>query len=284
MKKLMFALVAAASVCAYAESETELEKQDAPIFWGFSSWGFYSGYQLYGNLVNCEPVIQSYSELNANLPWDLGHVGFAVFMNSDLTGQRGDTYRRAFNEMDPMIHWEKTFWFDDNQTWGLDYRTWFCWYIYPNDSDRPYGGTKTTWDWDHTISLVNPYVTPYVTWIREYSKGANLLDFGLRRPTQITDEFSICPSASFIWREAQYCWCFPTAGTFQNQANSGIATMRLELDANYQICSWFGIWAKVAYCCTVDPDLRDVQDVSSGNNYAKHSDFAWGGVGVCLSF
>jgi len=296
MKKLAWGVIAAtAAFTLVAEDQTsanparkqrvteiqneieETGKFDKPLVWGFTSWGVLSGYQLYGNLVNCEPVIQGYSEFNINLPADLGYVGVASFMNNDLTGQRHASMRRAFNEMDPIVHWEKIFFFDDDKTWGLDYRTWFMWYIYPGSS------IHTTWDWDHSLTLVNPYVMPYITWVREYSEGANLIEFGLKRPTQLTDNFSITPSANFVWREAQYCWCFPTAGFTQN-ANSGLGTMRLQLDCNYQITSWFSVWGKIAYCCTLDPDLRDIQDDSSGADYAKYGDYAWGGVGVCLSF
>jgi len=292
MKKCMIAAMALMTACAFAEESTDkkaeapaaVEKQEAPILWGFLSYGFYSGYQLYGNLVNSDPTLQGYAELNANLPWqigpmdDLGFFGFGVWSNTDLTDRRRNLgYMRAFNEWDPNVHWEKTFWFDDDKEWGLDYRTWFVWYIYPNSN------TDTTWDWDHSFALVNPYVTPYVTWVREYSQGANLIEFGLRRPTQFGDSFSICPSANFVWREAQYVWCFPTAG-FTEFADSGVATMRLQLDATYMFTSWFGLWAKVAYCCTLDSDLRDIQDHSHGNDYSRHGDFAWGGVGLCFNF
>ena len=275
IKKLMVAVAAMSAFSVFAEGE--LVEDKAPVVWGFASYGIYSGYQLYGNLVNCEPTLQGYGEVNVNLPADFGYIGGGLWSNTDLTGQRHMSYQRAFNEYDPNVHWEKTFWFDDDKTWGLDYRTWFVWYIYPGSR------TKTTWDWDHTLSLVNPYVTPYITWVREYSEGANLIEFGLRRPTQITDAFSICPSINFVWREAQYSWCFPTAG-FTTHANSGLATMRLQLDATYMFNSWFGIWGKVAYCCTVDEDLRDIQDQEVGAAYSKYSDFAWGGVGICVNF
>ena len=281
MKKLMFAVAASAAMLSYAdtvkEESKELEKQEAPILWGFANYGFYSGYQLYGNLVNCEPTLQGYGEVNFNLPCDLGYAGVGLWSNTDLTSQRHKSYQQAFNEYDPNFHWDKTFWLDDDCTWGINYHTWFVWYIYPNSN------THSTWDWDHTVSLLNPFVTPYITWVHEYSENSNLIEFGLRRPTQISDNFSICPSANFVWREAQYYWCFPTAG-FSTHANSGIATMRLQLDANYQVNSWFSIWGKVAYCCTVDDDLRHIQDHCSGADYAKYSDFAWGGVGIAVNF
>jgi len=296
MKKMILGVAAAAAACTLVAEDqssanparkqmvTEIQKEvaetgtfDKPIVWGFTSWGFMSGYQLYGNLVNSEPTIQGYSEFNINLPWDLGYVGAAAFMNNDLTGMRHQTLRRAFNEMDPICHWEKVFFFNEDKTWGLDYRTWFMWYIYPDTA------IDTTWDWDHTFTLINPYVHPYITWVREYSQGANLIEFGLKRPTQVTDCFSVTPSANFVWREAQYNWCFPTAGFTQN-AGSGIATMRLQVDCNYQFTSWFSVWAKVAYCCTLDPELRDIQEDCGPADYGKYGDFAWGGVGICLCF
>jgi len=54
MKKLMMAALAAAAMTAFAEDE----ETEAPIFWGFGNYGLYSGYQLYGSLVNPEPTLQ----------------------------------------------------------------------------------------------------------------------------------------------------------------------------------------------------------------------------------
>ena len=70
MKKLMIvaAVLTADVVCAQeAETKTEnaeakpvLEKSDDPIVWGSGNYGMYSGYQLYGSLVNSEPTMQGY--------------------------------------------------------------------------------------------------------------------------------------------------------------------------------------------------------------------------------
>lgn len=301
MKKLLVAACAAAAMVAIAEENKdapEAEIESAPIVWGFGNYGLYSGYCLYGSLVNSEPVAQGYAELNFNIPANLGYLGLGVWSNCDLTPRRGRGNRvfinsptddknlvGGFNEWDFNVHWGKTFWFNDDQTWGLDYRTWFVWYWYPPHDG--YGHTHTTWDWDHSFSLLNPYVTPYITWVREYTKGANLLEFGLRRPTEIdaVEGLTLTPSINFIWREQQYNWCFPTGfGSCQN-CNSGIATLRIQLDAIYPITEHFGLFAKIAYCSIIDPDLRrNIDDELDPAAYGATKDFVWGGIGVTFNF
>ena len=101
MKKLMVAAMTAAAFAAFADepapqdaapqetpaNEAEVEEDGAPLIWGFGSTGIYSGYQLYGSLLNSEPTWQTYAEGNLNLPWDIGSVGVGVWFNSDLTKQ-----------------------------------------------------------------------------------------------------------------------------------------------------------------------------------------------------
>ncbi len=293
MKKLLIAMCAAASMCAYAASEVE-STNDEPVddglpIWGFGNYGIYSGYQLYGSLVNREPTLQGYFELNVNIPWDLGYLGAGVWNNSDLTCERKNNYGRIFNEFDFNVHWGKTFWFDDEKTWGLDYRASVVWYYYPHhlyQRNKPYGKTDTTMDFNHSFALVNPYVIPYINVVREYHENkANLLQFGVRKPWQVTDNFQLCPILEFVWRESRYNWCFPTGfGETNGGTNSGIATMKLELDATYMFTPNIGIFAKVAYCSIIDPDLRDNCDVLDRHAYGECKDFAWGGVGLTFSF
>ena len=88
MKKLMVAVcLAGACVASAAEkaenSETaaqgaQTEESSGLTLWGFGSYGIYSGYQLYGSLVNSEPTLQGYLEGNANMVIkgvDLGYLG-----------------------------------------------------------------------------------------------------------------------------------------------------------------------------------------------------------------
>lgn len=284
MKKLMMAALAAAAMTAFAEDE----ETEAPIFWGFGNYGLYSGYQLYGSLVNPEPTLQGYAEGNANLSWDgtaLGYLGIGVWSNTDLTDRRRSSYGKAFNEWDFNVHYGYTYWFDDEQTWGLDYRTSVVWYYYPHRRHHHMGrSTATTMDWVHSFALKNPFVEPFFDWVHEYHENnADLLQFGLRRRCAVTDAFSLTPSATFVYRDHRYNWCFPTAG-FTEFHNGGLATAKLMLEANYQITDNFGLFAKVAFCTTMDKDLRDASDHSHGGNYGKYKDFAWGGVGVTFNF
>lgn len=311
MKKLLIAACAATAFSAFAEEKSdaaakpaekavEAEVADAPsapILWGFFNYGIYSGYQLYGSIVNTEPTMQSYGEINANLSWDgtdLGYLGFGLWHNNDLTGKRNATLRRAFNEFDFNIHWQKTFWLDDDSTWGLTYRTWVCWYFYPHTgAHRP--NTRTSFDWDHSLELTNPYLIPYVTWVHEYEISyGNLLVFGVKKPWQITDDFSVCPFLELVWRDNRYGWCFSNFGSDPDgsRTDAGLATLKLELDATYQICSWLSVFAKVAYCQNLDRHLRDnanfvnnpATDYCGGAAYGRYNEFCWGGVGLCVNF
>lgn len=309
MKKMVMAIAASSAILVYADGEAtpvidsqskeisaaEVEREDAPILWGFASYGFYSGYQLYGSIVNTEPTLQGYGEINFNLPFevgamdDLGHFGGGIWSNTDLTGKRDHSYRRAFNEFDFNIHWQKTFWFDDDKTWGLTYRPYVVWYYYEKTSHR--SGTRTTFDFDHYFQLDNPYLIPYVNVVHEYLQShGNLVQFGVKKPFQITDEFSLCPSIEFVWRDQRYNWCFSNYGldeNFQAQA-AGLATMKLQLDATYMFTPNFGVFAKVAYCQNIDEHLRESADVAGqspyGDAYGRYNEFCWGGVGICVNF
>ena len=121
MKKLMVAAVTAAVFAAFADEpkpaaqnaeaqteaeEAETEEDGAPLFWGFGSTGIYSGYQLYGDLLNSEPTWQTYAEGNINLPWDIGSVGVGIWLNSDLTDKRNGQYGKWFNEQDYNVHFD----------------------------------------------------------------------------------------------------------------------------------------------------------------------------------
>ncbi len=309
MKKLLLTAAVAAAGFAFAEEAAktanheaepapQVEEKDDPLFWGFGNYGIYSGYQLYGSLLNSEPTLQGYLEANINLSvkgWDLGYLGIGAWCNTDLTDKRRDLYGKAFNEWDPNVHYGKTFWFDDEDKWGLDYRTSIVWYYYPHGRGHDYNSrgqghfqyghdTMTTMDWNHSFAFVNPFVTPFLDWIHEYHENnADLLQFGLKRVCGVTDAFTLTPSVTFVYRDHRYNWCFPTAG-WTGTHNGGIATAKLMLEANYQVCDHFGLFAKVAYCSIVDHDLRDAAEHGSGGDYGQYKDYAWGGLGVTVNF
>jgi hypothetical protein len=322
MKKLLIAACATASFCAFAqeevapvapvvEAETPVVEAEAPVaveeapapvateeatdtlIWGFGNYGVYSGYQLYGSLVNSEPTAQGYAEVNFNIKCDdrdFGYLGVGIWSNSDLTDKRRGSYGQAFNEWDFNLHWGKTFWFDDEKTWGLDYRTSLVWYWYPHHRNSTFVApghslkTSTTMDWNHSFALVNPFLTPFLDWVHEYHENnADLLQFGVRRAFALSDEFTLTPSVAVVYRDHRYNWCFPTAG-FTEFHNGGLATAKFQIDANYQISENFGLFAKVAFCTTLDKDLRDASDHGSGADYGKYKDFVWGGVGVTFNF
>ena len=284
----------ATAICTFAETEAvesaRLEREETPILWGFANYGIYSGYMLYGSLVNPEPVLEGYAEINGNLHFgdiDFGYLGVGLWSNSDLTGRRAASYRRAFNEWDFNVHWGRTFWFDDANTWGIAYLTSFVWYWYPNTGGRPNGGTHTTMDWDHSFELVNPYVVPFLNVEHEYHEtDGTLLEFGLKKGVPVSETISLTPSATLVWRNTNYGWCFPHYGLDENgnKINSCFATIRLMLEASWKFTDNFGLFAKVAYCSIVDDDLRDAADIAQGDDYGKYKDFAWGGVGVTLEF
>ena len=302
MKRLLFLVAAAVTGLAFADDAAKTqtsedkdgkaveleERDDTPWFWGFGNYGMYSGYQLYGSLLNSEPTLQGYVEGNLNLSWDdwdFGYLGIGLWSNTDLTDKRRASYGKAFNEWDPNVHWGKTFWFNDDRTWGLDYRTSIVWYYYPHRRhNKLYGSTPTTMDWNHSFALVNPFIVPFIDVVHEYHESdGNLLQFGLKRACSVTDRFSLTPSATFVWRNSHYNWCFPTAG-FTEFHGSGLATMKLMLEGNYQITEHFGIFAKVAYCQVLDDDLRDAAEHGSGADYGQYKQFVWGGFGLSFNF
>ena len=307
MKKLMFTVLAVSAAVAFAAEEkkdgkAELVEQSAPIFWGFGNYGLYSGYQLYGSLLNNEPTLQGYFEGNMNLSWDdldLGYLGLGIWSNTDLTRRRSGSFGNchtdivgepgigdAFNEWDFNIHWGRTFWFDDENSVGLTYRMSFVWYYYPGKYyQHIHPGTFTTFDWNHYFELTNPYVIPYINVVHEYlQSGGNLLQWGLKKPFQITDKLAVCPFIEMVWRDKDYNWCFPTQfGATKDPA--GIASLKVELDTTYQLTENFGLFAKVAYCSIIDPHLRgNCHDTLESDDYGENSDFAWGGVGVTFNF
>ncbi len=293
MKKLIIAALAASSFWLYAEEKAAEEPVDdtkSPVsFWGFGNYGMYSGYQLYGSLVNSEPTLEGYLEGNLQFAagdFDLGYLGIGVWSNTDLTDKRRRSYGKAFNEWDPNVHYGRTFWFDDEQKWGLDYRTTIVWYYYPHRRhEHLWGKTDTTMDWNHSFALKNPFVTPFLDWVHEYHENnADLLQFGVKRDFAVLDDrLTLTPSVTFVYRDHRYNWCFPTAG-FTEFHNGGLATMKWMLEANYKITDNFGIFAKAAYCSVIDPDLRDAADHGSGADYGQYKDYAWGGLGVTVNF
>ena len=313
MKKLMVAAVTAAVFAAFADEpkpaaqnaaaqneaeEAETEEDDAPLFWGFGSTGIYSGYQLYGSLLNSEPTWQTYAEGNLNLPWDIGSVGVGLWFNSDLTDKRHGLYGKAFNELDPNIHFDHTFWFDDDKTWGLAYRTEVVWYYYPHHRGHhgpwsPRGrsrnsqnsvSTFTTMDWNHYFELKNPFVTPYFKWVHEYHENkANLFLGGLKKTVGITDDISITPTWELVYRSHRYNWCFATDG-WEELHGSGMASSRLGFDLNWQFAEHFGLFAKLYWCHTMDHSLRHAAENGSGGDYGQYKDFAWGGIGLTWNF
>ena len=289
------AIVAVAE--APAPETSEEEDTGAPVIWGFGNYGIYSGYQLYGSMVNSEPTLQGYAEVNANLracDMDLGYAGVGVWSNTDLTDKRRASYGKAFNEWDPNLHWGKTFWFDDERTWGLDYRTSFVWYYYPhhrNSTEVAPGHTlktATTMDWNHSFALNNPYVTPFVTWVHEYHENkANLWEMGLRKQVTVGDKLSLVPQMVWVYRSSRYNWCFPTRGFSKDPAayhGSGFATVKLGIDATYMITDHIGLFAKVYWCHLYDHSLRNEAENSHGAAYGQYKDFAWGGTGVTVNF
>jgi hypothetical protein len=308
MKKLMVAAMTATAFAAFADepkaenkAPVEAEQaESAPLIWGFGSTGIYSGYQLYGSLLNSEPTWQTYAEGNINLPWDIGSVGVGVWFNNDLTDKRRGLYGKAFNEYDPNVHFDRTFWFDDDKTWGLAYRTEVVWYIYPHHRGHHFWtqwqmgrrghfqssvSTFTTMDWNHYFELKNPYVTPYFKWVHEYHENkANLWLAGLKKTIGITDDISITPTFETVYRSHRYNWCFPTAGWDDATHGSGFASQRIGFDLNWQLAANFGVFAKLYYCHIYDHSLRSAADRGFGNDYGQYKDFAWGGVGVTWNF
>ena len=142
-------------------------------------------------------------------------------------------------------------------------------------------------DWNHSFALLNPFVVPFIDVVHEYHESdGNLLQFGLKKTVAVSDAFSLTPAITFVWRNRNYGWCFPNYGLDSNfeKINSCLATMKIGVDANYQITEHIGLFAKVAYCSIIDKDLRDAAEFASGADYGQYKDFVWGGVGVSVNF
>lgn len=308
MKRLMMAAFAAAAFTAFADApgdeapdggaSPELEEEeDAPLVWGFGSTGVYSGYQLYGSLLNSEPTWQTYAEANVNLPWQIGSVGAGIWCNTDLTDKRRGLYGKWFNEQDYNVHFDHVFWLDHDKVWGLAYRTEVVWYYYPHHRGHHPGSpaagrghyqscvsTMTTVDWNHYFELKNPYLTPYFKWVHEYHENkANLFLGGFKKKIEVLDDVSVTPTFELVYRSHRYNWCFPTAG-WSELHGSGMASSRLGFDLNWQFAANFGLFAKVYWCHVVDHSLRHACETGRGNDYGQYKDFAWGGVGLSWNF
>lgn len=314
MKRLMVSTLVMLSLSAFAAEDQGLEKKAPPIFSFYANYGFYSGYQLYGSLLNKDPVLQGYAEIRAKLlfdDWDFGSLGIGVWHNTDLTGRRANNgrhdffcptetrdcaiSRRAFNEIDPNVSWDISFWFDDEKTVGLYYKTSFIWYWYPHDRASCDHAQYTTMDWNHYFELVNPILTPYINVVHEYHESnGNLLQFGVKHTFVLADGLTVTPFIEGVWRNRSYGWCFSNYGLDENydKLPSGFATAKAELDVNYWFTANVGLFAKVAYCTTVDPNLRDSADFVDNSNpahygnsvYGAEKDFVWGGVGLQIAF
>lgn len=314
MKKLLMAVIAASTLWSAdaaeakkAEAATttneviELEEEDDDLpfaFWGFGNYGMYSGYQLYGSLLNSEPTMSGYVEGNVSIlpnDIDLGYLGIGIWSNSDLTDKRRDLYGKAFNEWDFNIHWGRVFWFDDEKQWGLDYRTEVVWYYYPHGRGHDYNShgkshfqygrnTMTTMDWNHAFELKNPYVIPYFKWVHEYHENkANLWLGGFKKTIEVCNSLTMTPIFEMVYRSSRYNWCFPTAG-WTELHGSGMASTKLGVDFNYAITKNFGLFAKVYWCHLVDHSLRAAADHGNGGDYGQYKDFAWGGFGATFNF
>ncbi len=310
MKKMLIAALATGAICAaQAGDSTPLVgigfESESPITIGaYGNYGINSGYQLYGSLLNSEPTMSGYQEIHADFridDLDLGQLAIGVWSNNDLTNKRRGLYGKAFNEYDPQIHWTRTFWFDDEKTWGLKYLTEFVWYIYPNNrghhAGNPAGGrghyqssvhTMTTMDWNHYFELQNPYVTPYFKWVHEYHENkANLFLGGLKKKVAldelITEGLSLTPTLELVYRSHRYNWCFPTAG-WSELHGSGMASLRLGTDINFGLTDHIGLFAKIYWCHTVDRSLRSAAEHGYGNDYGQYKDFAWGAIGLEFYF
>ena len=271
---------------APVEEAVEDDGCNLPI-WGFGYYGIYSGYQLYGNLVNPEPTLQGYAEVNMSLPEKYGYVGLGVWSNSDLTDRRRDIYGKAFNEWHFMVHYGNTFWFDDDEEWGLDFRSALVWLYYPHRRhDHMRGSSPTCLEWRNFFTLKNPYVEPFMMWAHEYHEtNADLIEFGLRRAFEVKDVegLTLTPMVVFVYRDHRYNWCFPTAG-FREFHNGGLATGRIALKANYRLTDNFSLFADIGFSSTIDRSLRRAADHGHGSDYSKYKDFAYGAVGLAFKF
>lgn len=314
MKKLLLftftltlASIALADISARPANDKFIEDVEAvhedhpeglPIF-AFAAYGVQSGYQVLGSVVSRDPVIQGYSEINCFLPYNLGFFGFGLITNTDLGHHHHQIMSRWFNEWDPNVHWDKTFFFDDDHLYGLNYRSTINWYIYPtgridhkhrNGTCPPYiPSIPTSMEWIHYFGFQNPYVTPFVEWRHEYLVyDADLWKFGLKKEVQVSDTVKITPYVETVLRSKEYVWCFPTEHSAKGPVHGSWGSLTLGLNCHWQLTEHFGLFANVAYCRLMSEHLRDMADrvTHEINKYeiGTMKDAAWGGVGITVNF
>lgn len=279
------------------EAVHEDHPEGLPIF-AFAAYGLQSSYQVFGSTVLRDPCLQGYGEINTFLPFDLGFAGFGLISNTTLGSHEDRIMRRAFNEWDPNVHWDKTFFLDEDHLYGINYRTTFCWYIYPShrakhtQSTRPYLHIKpipTSMEWVHYIGFQNPYVTPFVEWRHEYLVyDADLWKFGLKKEIPITETIKVTPFAETVLRSKEYTWCFPTYMSSKAPIHGSWGSITLGLNCQWQITEHFGLFANVAYCRLMSESLRDMADQVREQQgkwaMATTKDAAWGGIGFTVNF
>lgn len=269
-----------------------------PIF-AFAAYGLQSGYQVFGSLLLRDPCLQGYGEINCFLPADLGFFGFGLISNTTLGQHEDKIMRRAFNEWDPNVHWDKVFYFDEDHVYGINYRTTFSWYIYPShraketQSSQPYLGIKpipTSLEWVHYVGFQNPYVIPFVEWRHEYLVyDADLWKFGLKKEIPVGETVKITPYVETVLRSKEYTWCFPTDYNNKQPVHGSWGSLTLGLNCHWQLTEHFGLFANVAYCRLMSESLRDKADevrdqLGKWSGMATTKDTAWGGIGFTVNF
>lgn len=243
-----------------------------------------SAYWARGKIVDARPYSSQFADVDLKLG-EFGQVGGHAWSVSSFA-HNGQTAgrRNAYNEVDWNLHYEYTYDFTEDGSWGLWNRVARQWVTLPGY----FPDCKTILEWHVSQALVNPYVTPYYllrratepqTWCY-WQIGARhtfALDALAKDLSFTVNFFGDCGDARHYL--SQYG---AKPDDPESRYHGGLMALNLVFRLDYKLCENCGLFAYVQQFDIVDDDARDTVKASTAAESKR--DLTIGGVGVAVSF